>query len=98
MYKIGTTPAHEGLEKSVIEKTATKTTVKKTIKKKSTSTAKSNTKKSNSGALRVSNKPLVIVESPAKARTIGRFLGKDYEVIASVGHVRDLLKSQLSVD
>ncbi len=98
MYKIGTTPAHEGLEKPVIEKTATKTTVKKTIKKKSTSTTKSNTKKSNSSALRVSNKPLVIVESPAKARTIGRFLGKDYEVIASVGHVRDLLKSQLSVD
>ncbi len=43
-------------------------------------------------------KPLVIVESPAKARTIGRFLGNDYQVLASVGHVRDLLKSQLSVD
>jgi DNA topoisomerase-1 len=41
---------------------------------------------------------LVIVESPAKARTIGRFLGKDYKVVASVGHVRDLLKSRLSVD
>lgn len=44
------------------------------------------------------NGKLVIVESPAKARTIGRFLGKDYKVIASVGHVRDLLKSRLSVD
>jgi DNA topoisomerase-1 len=41
---------------------------------------------------------LVIVESPAKARTVGRFLGKGYTVKASVGHVRDLLRSQLSVD
>jgi len=41
---------------------------------------------------------LVIVESPAKARTIGRFLGPGYKVMASVGHVRDLLRSQLSVD
>jgi DNA topoisomerase-1 len=41
---------------------------------------------------------LVIVESPAKARTVGKFLGKDYTVKASVGHVRDLLRSQLSVD
>jgi DNA topoisomerase-1 len=40
----------------------------------------------------------VIVESPAKARTVGRFLGKGYTVRASVGHVRDLLRSQLSVD
>jgi DNA topoisomerase I len=41
---------------------------------------------------------LVIVESPAKARTVSRFLGKGYTVKASVGHVRDLLRSQLSVD
>ena len=43
-------------------------------------------------------KNMVVVESPAKARTIGKFLGQDYSVIASVGHVRDLLKTQLSVD
>ena len=41
---------------------------------------------------------LVIVESPAKARTVGRFLGQGYQLKASVGHVRDLLRSQLSVD
>jgi DNA topoisomerase-1 len=44
------------------------------------------------------NGKLVIVESPAKARTIGKYLGKDYKVKASVGHIRDLLKSRLSVD
>ena len=41
---------------------------------------------------------LVIVESPAKAKTVGRFLGKGYTVRASVGHIRDLLRSSLSVD
>jgi len=41
---------------------------------------------------------LVIVESPAKARTVGRFLGPGYSVKASLGHVRDLLRSKLSVD
>src|SRR5574339_591252 len=41
---------------------------------------------------------LVVVESPAKAKTVRRYLGKGYTVRASVGHVRDLLKSQLSVD
>ncbi len=41
---------------------------------------------------------LVIVESPTKAKTIGRFLGKDYQVKSSFGHVRDLPKSELGVD
>lgn len=41
---------------------------------------------------------LVIVESPAKARTVGRHLGNGYAVKASIGHIRDLLRSQISVD
>ena len=43
-------------------------------------------------------KNLVIVESPAKVKTIKKFLGKNYEVVASMGHVRDLPKSSLGID
>jgi len=43
-------------------------------------------------------KNLVIVESPAKAKTIGKILGRGYKVIASVGHIRDLPKSRLGID
>ena len=43
-------------------------------------------------------KALVVVESPAKAKTINKYLGKDYKVVASMGHVRDLPKSKLGVD
>ena len=44
------------------------------------------------------SKTLVIVESPSKAKTIGKYLGSRYKVIASVGHVRDLPKSKLGID
>ena len=43
-------------------------------------------------------KNLVIVESPAKAKTIEKFLGDDYKVMSSYGHIRDLSKHELSID
>jgi len=70
LYRMGRTPAHEGLTPPA--------RVEKKMEKR--------------------DGKLVIVESPAKAKTVGRFLGRGYTVRASVGHVRDLLKSQLSVD
>ncbi len=41
---------------------------------------------------------LLIVESPTKARTIGRMLGKDFMIVASMGHIRDLPEHELGVD
>ena len=77
------------VKKTAVKKTAAKkTTAKKTVKaaaKKTSKTAKPTNK-------------LVIVESPAKAKTIQKYLGKGYEVLASMGHVRDLPKSRLGVD
>src|SRR5699024_5805393 len=49
-------------------------------------------------ALPILAENLVIVESPAKAKTIEKYLGKKYKVIASMGHVRDLPRSQMGVD
>jgi len=43
-------------------------------------------------------KNLVIVESPAKAKTIEKFLGSDFKVMSSYGHIRDLKKHEMSVD
>lgn len=64
--------------------TATKTTkTKTTTKRKKKTTTKKN---------------LVIVESPAKAKTIEKYLGRNYRVVASVGHIRDLKKSSMSID
>ena len=62
---------------------------KKTTKK----TAKKTSRRTTSGG-----RTLLVVESPSKARVIGKYLGPKYKVIASVGHVRDLPKSRLGVD
>ena len=43
-------------------------------------------------------KKLVVVESPAKARTIGKYLGKDFIVKASMGHIKDLPKNEMGVE
>ncbi|MCB9893738.1 MAG: type I DNA topoisomerase [Planctomycetes bacterium] len=77
-----------GAKKAGVEKPAAK---KKTAKKKSK-------KKAAKGKGARRGKPLVIVESPAKAKTINRYLGDGYIVKASVGHVRDLPKSKLGID
>jgi DNA topoisomerase-1 len=61
------------------------------------SKANGKTKKKTTGRS-TAGKRLVIVESPAKARTLGRYLGRGYDVQASMGHVRDLPKSVMGVD
>jgi len=83
IYKTGHTPAHENLPKPEILPRSSK--------------GKKKSKKKKKRAPR-RNGRLVVVESPAKAKTIGKYLGKGYTVKSSVGHVRDLLKSRLSVD
>ncbi|MEM7496268.1 MAG: type I DNA topoisomerase, partial [Myxococcota bacterium] len=82
IYRAGYTDDHKDLPKPEI-----------TVTKKKKATKKKSTKKSPRRSGR-----LVIVESPAKAKTIGKYLGRGYTVKSSVGHVRDLLKSRLSVD
>src|SRR5690349_7408709 len=65
-----------------------------------TRTSKKTTTKTkrNASSRTKSNGRLVIVESPAKARTIERYLGSGYSVTASMGHIRDLPKSTMGVD
>ena len=74
-----------------------KTAVKKSTAKKKTTKAKGS-KASVAKSLNAAGKNLVIVESPAKARTVGQILGSKYVVAASQGHLRDLPKSKIGVD
>jgi len=74
MFRMGHTPAHEGLDPA------------------------EHTVVSRARAELAKKPKMVIVESPAKARTVGRFLGKKYTVRASVGHVRDLPSNRMGVD
>ena len=76
---------------------ASKTAVKKSTAKKKTTKAKGS-KASAAKSLNAAGKNLVIVESPAKARTVGQILGSKYVVAASQGHLRDLPKSKIGVD
>lgn len=98
LFRMGATPAHADVPKpDKVERPVRKKAKAKSQKKKSRakSSAKSNGRR---GVRRRNIGRLVIVESPAKARSIGGFLGSGYTVMSSVGHVRDLLKSRLSVD
>lgn len=69
-----------------------KRSAKKTARKTTKTTAARTSGRTSSG------RSLVVVESPAKARTLSTILGRSYDVKASIGHVRDLPKSQLGVD
>ncbi len=104
LFRMGATPAHEGMEKPVIEKSEKSAESPKSSKTKEASKSPKKGKEKGKSASapkkrgKTPKNKLVIVESPAKARTISNYLGKEFVVVASKGHVRDLLVTQLSVD
>ena len=95
LFRMGATAAHNGLPKPEKIERPNRKKAKPGRRAKPKSRAKSRAK---TKAKRKDIGKLVIVESPAKARSIGGYLGDGYTVMSSLGHVRDLLKSRLSVD
>ena len=97
LFRMGATAAHEGIPKpeKIVRQPRKKSKPKSRKRTRSRTKAKSKTK---ANGRRANVGKLVIVESPAKARSIGGYLGNGYTVMSSLGHVRDLLKSRLSVD
>ncbi|MCS6843874.1 MAG: type I DNA topoisomerase [Caldilineales bacterium] len=98
LFKIGATPDHAGLPTPTVDRRRRKTAAQPAGHRAAGANAAKPLAQGSSDASERRTGRLVIVESPAKARTVGRFLGRGYTVKASVGHVRDLLRSQLSVD
>lgn len=94
-----TTKDKTNSKKTAAAKTSSKGNIKtKASAVKSEATKNSGRKKYSTGKSTARSKTLLIVESPSKAKIIGKYLGSSYKVIASVGHVRDLPKSRLAVD
>ena len=86
-------------KKPAAKKTAAKKTAAKKPAAKKAAAAKTAAKKpAGKTAAKKTGGNLVIVESPAKAKTIGKYLGKGYTVMASMGHIRDLPASTLGID
>ncbi|MBP8242024.1 MAG: type I DNA topoisomerase, partial [Thermoflexales bacterium] len=100
---MGRTDAHEGMEKPTPVKRepkpkAAKTATKSAAKTRAGSKARAVAEADGGAGHASKGRPLVIVESPAKAKTIGKFLGAKFSVRPSIGHIRDLPKSRLGVD
>src|SRR5687767_1667451 len=89
-----------------VKKTSTRKSAAKSARKRPAASAARGRRKAaiespddgDDGAPPVGGRSLVIVESPAKAKTIGKYLGRGYQVKATVGHVRDLPEKKLGID
>lgn len=100
ILRLGASDLHAGLERPKAESVKPEA---KSVKRKTDRPSRSSGSAVRNPPSAVRHSPstsgkLVIVESPAKARTIGRFLGRDYRVRASIGHIRDLPERQMGVD